>query len=48
MGLGGVIYIPSFTKNGSGIQGILRVLPKKLSDRNIGITDGRQGHASAI
>jgi hypothetical protein len=23
-------------------------LPKKLSDRNIGITDGRQGHASAI
>jgi hypothetical protein len=41
MGSGGMIYIPSFMTIGSGIQVILRLLPRQLRGCNVGITNGR-------
>jgi hypothetical protein len=36
-----LIYIPSFMKNGTGVQGILRFCFNNLKGFSVGITDGR-------
>jgi uncharacterized protein YraI len=41
MGSGGMIYFPSFTKTGTGVQAILRFCLRNLRGCNVGITDGR-------
>jgi hypothetical protein len=41
MGSGGMIYIPSFMNNGTGVQALLRFSLRNLRDCNVGITDGR-------
>jgi hypothetical protein len=40
MDLCGMIYIPSFMKIGTGVQGILRLCLRNFRGCNIGITDG--------
>jgi hypothetical protein len=42
MGLGGMIYIPSFMKIGTGFQAILKFCLRNLRDYNVGITDGKE------
>jgi hypothetical protein len=37
----GMMWIPSFTKIGRGIQAILRVCSRNLRSCNVGIIDGR-------
>jgi hypothetical protein len=39
MGSGGMIYVPSFMKIGTGVQAILRFCLRNLRGHNIGITD---------
>jgi hypothetical protein len=41
MDSGGMIYIPSSMKIGTGIQAILRFFLRHLRGCNVGITDGR-------
>jgi hypothetical protein len=41
MGSGGMIYIPSFMKTGTGVQEIVRRCLGNLGGCNLGITDGR-------
>jgi hypothetical protein len=41
MGSGGMIYIPSLMKTGTGVQAILRFCLSNLNGCNVGITDGR-------
>jgi uncharacterized protein YraI len=41
MASGGMIYIPSFIKIGSGIQAVLRFCLSNLWGCNVGINDGR-------
>jgi hypothetical protein len=41
MDLGGMIYIPSFMKTGSGIQTILRFCLSNSKFCNVDISDGR-------
>jgi hypothetical protein len=38
---GGMIYLPSFIKIGTGVQAILRFCFSYLKGCNVGITDGR-------
>jgi hypothetical protein len=37
----GMIYVPSFMKIGTGVQGVLRFCHSKLRFCNVGITEGR-------
>jgi hypothetical protein len=41
MSSGGMTYIPSFMKIGTGVQAILRIFLRNFTGCNIGITDGR-------
>jgi uncharacterized protein YraI len=41
MGSGGIIYIPSFMKIGTGVQALLRFCLRNFRGCNVGITDGR-------
>jgi hypothetical protein len=38
---GGMMYIPSFMKTGTGVQAILRFCLRNLRGYNVGIADGR-------
>jgi hypothetical protein len=40
---GGILYmyIPSFTKTGTGVQAILKLYLRNLRGYNVGITDGK-------
>jgi hypothetical protein len=40
MGSGGMIYIPSFMKTGTGVQSALRLYLRNLRGFNVSITDG--------
>jgi hypothetical protein len=41
MASGGMIYIQSFMKIGTGVEAILRFCLRNLRGCNVGITDGR-------
>jgi hypothetical protein len=41
MGSGGMIYIPTFMKAGTGVQAILRFFLSNLRGCTVGITNGR-------
>jgi hypothetical protein len=41
MGSGGMMYIRSLMKTGTGVQAILRFCLSNLNGCNVGITDGR-------
>jgi hypothetical protein len=41
MDSGGMIYIPSFMKIDTGVEGILGFCLRNLKGQNAGVTDGR-------
>jgi hypothetical protein len=37
----GMMYIPSFMRNGAGVQSVFRFWPSNLNGGNISVTDAR-------